>query len=232
MLTGRRAFDGESPASVIAAHLSSEPPPLVDLAPLTPAPVARVSACLAKNPDERWQSASDLAFELRSLTEPSQIVPAVADQRRRQVPPGRLAAAAAGRLSASGGLVVRPSKNDRPASEVRLTILPPSGYEFAGSIAQIRRGLRRITGRDRTSRSSPAMLRVCSALDPAARLVTPRLVSGTEGAERPFWSPDSRFIGFTSDAGICRVALSRRCAAGHRPGRRWWTATRRAAGGL
>ena len=65
MLTGRRPFDGESPASVIARILSSEPPPLVDLAPHTPAPVARVIArCLAKNPDERWQSASDLAFEL------------------------------------------------------------------------------------------------------------------------------------------------------------------------
>ena len=37
--------------------------------------------------------------------------------------------------------------------------------------------------------------------------MTPRLISGTEGADRPFWSPDSKFIGFATEAGICRVAL-------------------------
>ena len=71
MVSGTRAFQGNSPASVITAIMSSEPKPLVEVAPLVPAALDRVLArCLAKNPEERWQSANDLAFELRSLLEP------------------------------------------------------------------------------------------------------------------------------------------------------------------
>ena len=70
MLTGRRAFEGGSPASVMAAILSSEPRPVAELAPLAPPALDRVVArCLAKNPEDRWQSASDLAFELRTLND-------------------------------------------------------------------------------------------------------------------------------------------------------------------
>ena len=210
MLTGRRPFEGESPASVIARILSSEPPLLVELAPLTPAPLLRVVArCLAKNPDERWQSASDLAFELRSLAEPSQGMPAVAEQRRRHLPLGWLAAAAAGAaLGVAGVLWFGPAQNDRPASEVRLTILPPAGHEFAGSIA-------RFEGDFAVSPDGQSVAFITTDASAVQRLwvrsvasMTPRLISGTEGADRPFWSPDSKFIGFATEAGLCRVALS------------------------
>jgi len=66
MLTGRRAFSGDSQASLIAAILEREPAPLTVLAPGTPAALDRlVRKCLAKDPDVRWQSASDIADELR-----------------------------------------------------------------------------------------------------------------------------------------------------------------------
>ena len=147
-------------------------------------------------------------FRTRSLTEPSQIVPAVAEQRRRQVPPGWLAAAAAGAaLGVAAALWFNPSKNDRPASEVRLTILPPSGYEFAGSIA-------RFEGDFAVSPDGQNVAFITTDAAGVQRLwirsvasMTPRLISGTEGADRPFWSPDSKFIGFATEAGICRVAL-------------------------
>ena len=66
MVTGRKAFQGESTASVIAAILSSEPAPISTLQPISPPLLDRVvKRCLAKDPDDRWQSARDLMLELK-----------------------------------------------------------------------------------------------------------------------------------------------------------------------
>ena len=68
MATGAKAFDGKSQASLIAAILKEEPRAMTDLQPLTPPGLERiVKRCLAKDPDERFQSASDLAFGLQAL---------------------------------------------------------------------------------------------------------------------------------------------------------------------
>src|SRR5437867_377331 len=70
MTTGRRAFQGKSQASLIAAILASEPPPLATLQPLAPPALERlVRRCLAKDPEERWQSARDLMLELKWVAE-------------------------------------------------------------------------------------------------------------------------------------------------------------------
>jgi eukaryotic-like serine/threonine-protein kinase len=78
MLTGRRAFEGDSAASVRAAILEHEPPPITSLQPLAPAATDVIARrCLAKNPDERWQTASELICGLKQAHE-------VIDQARRQ----------------------------------------------------------------------------------------------------------------------------------------------------
>jgi serine/threonine protein kinase len=70
MVTGKRAFEGKSRASLIAAIMSSDPRPISELQPMTPPLLDRVvKRCLAKDPDERWQSAGDLTAELRWITE-------------------------------------------------------------------------------------------------------------------------------------------------------------------
>jgi len=70
MLTGQQAFEGKSQLSVASAILEKEPPPISSLKPLTPPVVEHaVKKCLAKLPDERWQSASDLASELKWISE-------------------------------------------------------------------------------------------------------------------------------------------------------------------
>src|SRR5580765_1734651 len=70
MATGKPAFTGKSPASLIASILTSEPPPMETLQPMTPVSLDRVvKKCLAKDPDDRWQSASDLAAELKWIAE-------------------------------------------------------------------------------------------------------------------------------------------------------------------
>ena len=69
MATGHRAFAGESQASVIAAILDREPEPISVAQPLTPRGLERlIRKCLAKDPDTRWQTASDIADELRWLS--------------------------------------------------------------------------------------------------------------------------------------------------------------------
>src|SRR5258707_10589174 len=87
MATGKPAFSGKSRASLIAAILSSEPEPMAALQPMTPPALERViKKCLAKDPDERWQSASDLAAELRWISESgSQARPPASAVAERQV---------------------------------------------------------------------------------------------------------------------------------------------------
>ena len=70
MATGRRAFEGKTRTSLIAAIVASDPPPMSRVAPLTPPALEHVvRKCLAKDRDDRWQSAHDIAEELRWIRE-------------------------------------------------------------------------------------------------------------------------------------------------------------------
>src|SRR5215475_3600804 len=83
MTTARPAFSGKSRASLIAAILTADPPPLKQLQPMTPLVLERVvRKCLAKDPDERWQSATDLASELKWCAESSSPIAAEAPSRQ------------------------------------------------------------------------------------------------------------------------------------------------------
>ncbi len=70
MATGKRAFDGKTKTSLIAAIVSAEPAPMSHVQPLTPPALEHVvRKCLAKEPDDRWQSAHDIAEEMRWISE-------------------------------------------------------------------------------------------------------------------------------------------------------------------
>ena len=70
MTTGKRAFEGKTPASAMAAVLERDPPPITSVQPLTPPAFERlVKVCLAKDPDERWQTAHDVKLQLRQIIE-------------------------------------------------------------------------------------------------------------------------------------------------------------------
>jgi len=99
MLTGRRAFEGQSQVSLIGAILEREPEPLGRLQPLTPPSLERlVRRCLAKSPDDRWDTAHDVADELRWLADAT---PAAESTSRRPRWMRTLAAAASACLTAS-----------------------------------------------------------------------------------------------------------------------------------
>ena len=70
MATGKRAFDGSTQASLISSIMRDQPRAMSELTPLAPARLERVvKQCLAKDPDERWQSARDVAHELTWIAE-------------------------------------------------------------------------------------------------------------------------------------------------------------------
>ncbi len=123
MVTGRKAFEAPSRAGLIAAILRSEPPPLSQFQPLaTPALQRIVQTCLAKDPDDRWQTARDLLRELQWLAESD----ADADDARPTVPqPGRrrmipaLMIVALGTMAAAGYFVGARTAS-APATAVRI----------------------------------------------------------------------------------------------------------------
>src|SRR5688572_6168411 len=104
MLTGRKAFDGKTQASLIAAIMSVDPVPVSVLAPIAPHALERlVSRCLAKDPDDRWQTAHDLLIQLRWIAgRGAKSGQAAATGTRARREPLTLAELAAGALIAVG----------------------------------------------------------------------------------------------------------------------------------
>ncbi len=131
MLSGRRAFAGASPTETMAAILRDHPPDLEGSGRALPAGVNRVVArCLEKNPEQRFQTARDLAFALKELSSVSEISAARPGVARAKVTIPALAVGAAA-LVAAVVLVLnlaagRSSSSDaRPSPQVQsLAVLP------------------------------------------------------------------------------------------------------------
>ena len=90
MVTGRKTFEGKSQASIIAAILDRDPPPISSIEPMTPRHLDHVvRRCLAKTPEERWQTALDLHMELKLIAEepPETLAPAAAPRALQFVEP-------------------------------------------------------------------------------------------------------------------------------------------------
>jgi serine/threonine protein kinase/Tol biopolymer transport system component len=205
MATGRRAFSGRSQASLISAIMTAEPQPISTLQPMTPPALDRVvRKCLAKDPEDRWQNAADLGSELRWVSEDGSqtgfAAPAVSGRSRRSW----LSWAAVLLLSGLTFALGHFFRATAPAPLLRAAInLPPKTVlePFNTSLALSPDGLRlafSATGSDGKLR---LWLRPMNGLE-----VQP--LTGTDGATCPFWSPDSRFIGFFADHKLKKVPAS------------------------
>jgi serine/threonine protein kinase/Tol biopolymer transport system component len=194
MATGKKAFAGASQASLIAAILEREPPAISSVQPMSPAALDRVvKTCLAKDPEDRWQSAADIKRELRWIGEGSQsgiaAVAAPKPSSRRRLPWG-LAAVFALVSLVSVPLALLHLRRDRAESGVlRLSVLPPEGAVLTGGFAVSPDGRQLAIAATDAAGATALWLRSFES-GASVRL------AGTEDARLPFWSPDGRRLGF------------------------------------
>jgi hypothetical protein len=138
MATGKKAFDGKSQASLIAAMLEHEPPAMSSLQPMTPPALDRaVKKCLAKEPEKRWQAASDLADELKWIAEGGSRAshPAIAPARGIRAFGWRPLFLILSTLllgAAIGGIAIWNLKPSAPGPVTRTVITLPPGQRLSG----------------------------------------------------------------------------------------------------
>jgi len=204
MATGRRAFDGKSRASLIASILGTQPPPIAQLRPMTPPALDRlVQACLAKDPDDRWQTAHDVMLELRFITESSSAAGVPAPVARRRAWRERAAwvvAATAILIAIAFATMV---KRTPPAGDlVQFAIdTPPNLALFPFDT----KGMA-------ISPDGTMIAFVASDVQGKASLYIRNLattnitaLAGTDDASYPFWSPDSSQLGFFAGRKLHRI---------------------------
>jgi Tol biopolymer transport system component len=208
MATGRRAFEGRSRASLIAAILSSEPPPISTIQRMAPPALDRlVKTCLAKEPDERWQSAHDVAAELRWIAEGGSSVgtPAVVAGKRRSRE--RIAWGVAAALAvAAAALAIRSATRPMPRERVVRFKMLLDGQELPRSTARCLAlspdGSRLVySAREAFSDKSELSIRDLDRLEPAK-------LAGTVDGSAPFFSPDGSWIVFSANGKLQRIAAS------------------------
>jgi serine/threonine-protein kinase len=227
MVTGGRAFEASTPVSLVGAVLEREPAPLHERQPLTPPALERlVRRCLAKDPDDRWDTAHDVAVRLREIAEAD----SETEDQARRIPPARRA----GRAAAAAVLVLlvflagvlaerlwlHPPGSPRAGPVVRSTIdltadrpLGPTGrrgHPRDRAVALSRDGRLLAWSADRDDDQVPSALYL-------RRLDTGEVtrLPGTEEGFQPAFSPDGRWIAFsvlgpgTSKILLRKVSLER-----------------------
>lgn len=210
MVTGKRAFEGKTTASVLAAVLERHPAPITAILPMTPATLDRlVRTCLAKDPEERWQTAHDVGLQLKQVAEGSSqvgmvVVPAHGPGRSRQHLAWGLAAGFAVLAIAAAVLAYVASQKQLPI--LRVQINPPDKTQFnlsgdTSGPAAISPDGRYAVFSARGETGSRLYLRSLDSLNPQP-------LPGTEGAMFPFWSPDSRSVAFFGTEKLKRVEIA------------------------
>jgi Tol biopolymer transport system component len=200
MATGKKAFDGKSQASLIGSILKDSPPPVSSLAPMTPPALDRlIATCLSKDPENRLQTAHDVKLQLQWVGEGGSQAglpaPVAARRKNRERLAWTLAAAAAAAAFVFAiGFVRRAPRVSPPI----FAAIPLPEKTFVESIALSPDG--RTLAFTAGSAGAQPGLWVRTLGSPAARPV-----AGAEEASFPFWSPDSRFIGYFAQGSLKKI---------------------------
>jgi Tol biopolymer transport system component len=204
MATGRRAFEGKTRTSLIAAIVSTQPPSISSIQGMSPPALDHVvRKCLEKDPEDRWQSARDVAAELQWIAEGGSRagLPGIVSTRRRVREGLAWAVAGLASLAAVGFAVAWARRAPKPAAVVRFQVPNPPGVFAVGPPLLSPDG--RMLAFDVTdSKGTRSIwLRSLDALES-------RQIPGTEGVVRPIWSPDSRSVAFMAGGKLRRVAVA------------------------
>jgi len=202
MLTGQRAFEGKSQLSVASAILEKEPAPINTVKPMTPPALDHaIKKCMAKLPDERWQSASDLASELKWIADSGSqagVSASVPARRSRWERASWLLAAAFLVLAVVASAAWWQASNQRPRPMYFHASVPFAANDIALSpdgrtVAMV-------------AYSTQANNYVLWTYEVGGHRTNS--LDGTQGASYPFWSPDGKFIGFFADGKLKKVDVS------------------------
>ena len=209
MVTGQRAFQGKSQLSVASAILEKEPAPISTLKPMTPLALDHaIRRCFAKDPNERWQTARDVAIELKWIADSGSQAGAVtpASERSNYSRQLTLAALAVTAIIAAalGILYARRPAADERVTRTYIKPMANSSFIFSGTAAGFA-----------LSPDGRLLAYVASTPDGKSVLWLRPLDSlqaqplpGTDGATYPFWAPDSRFIGFFAGGKLKKIDSS------------------------
>jgi len=206
MLTGQRAFDGKSQLSVASAILEKEPAPIRSLKPMTPLALEHiVRKCLAKDAEDRWQSASDLGSELGWVAESGGTErPATIAQKSRGWMMWLAVLVLSGAALFAAGYFAR---SEPRIQVVRASLPPPADATFMLSSSMADMMVLSPDGRllvfVAEGKGNPPQLWL-RRLDTAES----RPLDGTQNGYAPFWSPDSRWIAFFSDGKLKKMEAS------------------------
>ena len=228
MLTGLKAFEGETPARVMSAILRDEPARVSSIVPVAPAALeALIHACLAKDPNDRWQNIGDVARQLRhlrdmlsgprsgshsgSMVAPPGVLPSAtpsATGSRRTWPIAWIATAIFAAIATALILdrLRSPQAPAAPPLALHALILPPDGQYLTNTLALSPDGKRlAFVAADPSGRQRLWMRPLDSAVA--------RPLAGTDDAGDPFWSADSNHIAFFAAGRLKRIAADGGAAA-------------------
>jgi len=205
MATGQKAFSGRSQASLIGSILKDEPAPIASAQPMSPPALDRVvKTCLAKDPDDRFQTAHDVKLQLQWIAEGGSAVglpaPVTARRKSRERLAWILFAGATLVSLLALGALFRAGRRE-PSRMVQSSVLPPEKTAFGGAMELSPDGLRIAFVARGTAMTNVLWVRPLNA-------GAAQPLAGTEGAFFPFWSPDSRFLGFFADGKLKKIEAS------------------------
>lgn len=208
MATGKRAFERNSKTSLIAAIVKENPPPLRTLQPLTPPPLEHVvEKCLSKDPDDRWQSAHDVAEELRwiasSGSQAGMAAPVTSRKRHAMVAWSAAIAVLVALGVVAAAVWSRRAERPEPMPMrfvINLAADPNLVPEAFGKLAVSPDGatIAYIVLEGETSR---LYLRAIGESEA-------KPVAGSEGAVQPFFAPDGKWVAFFARGKLWKVPVA------------------------
>jgi len=204
MATGKRAFAGATQASLISSIMKDQPRPIAEMEALTPPGLERlVSACLAKDPEDRIQTAHDVGLHLRWIAEGgSQAgVPAPVAARRRSRELLAWALVAVSALAAAALAIVHFGRPAPAPQVLRFEVSPPPSIQSQDSPRISPDGRTLAYSAIDSTGTSRVWVRPLEALEA-------QVLPGTEGTTRPFWSPDSRYLAFIAGGKLKKISVS------------------------